>query len=103
MASSANGNLLKDKIVDNETLMVSNLYPNPARNFAAFDFEIKDNEAHVEVVIRNIIGSEVGSYSFETTERKLQIAVSHLNSGIYFYTLLVNEKNILTRKFMISR
>ena len=83
--------------------MLGAVYPNPARDFATFDFEIKDSDAQVKVVIRNIIGSEVGQYRFESTERKLQMPVSHLNSGIYFYTLLVNDKNILTRKFMISR
>ena len=88
--------LFRDNVVE-----VSNLYPNPATSVINFDYHIKQPSAHTMIVIRNILGSKIGEYTIRAKQRVLSISIEKFKAGLYFYTLSVGGKNVVTKKFMI--
>jgi len=84
-------------------LMVSNLYPNPATNQVSLDYALSDEKIKVNILIQNVLGGIVEEYQLSTTENKLKINTTDLKPGVYFYTLLVDNKSIVTKKIIIKK
>lgn len=84
-------------------LMVSNFYPNPASNQVSLDYSLADNKTKVKILIQNVLGGIVDEHLLSTSEIKLKINTSELKPGVYFYTLLVDNKSIVTKKIIIKK
>ncbi len=92
-----------DKLYVSEQIQVSNVYPNPATDQAAFDYVLLDPNLNAKITIRNVLGSVMGEYALDRNERNLSIPVSHYVAGVYFYTLTIASKNIVTKKLIVKR
>ncbi len=80
---------------------VSNLFPNPARNTVSIDYDLKGaNNGRLE--IRNILGSLVKTVEVNQSKGTLKVDVSELTNGVYFYSFVVNEKVIVSKKLVIQ-
>jgi len=107
--SSLTNNLLSSKKSDDNWLyvsdqvVVSNIYPNPASDNVSFNYIFYDAQTSVKVVVRNVLGSMVGEYMLSAQERQLTIPVERFIPGVYFYTLWVNNKSVVTKKLIIKR
>lgn len=88
---------------DSERLTVSALYPNPATDKVKLDYRIYDAEARVALVMRNVLGSEVGKYRLGAESGRLTLTLDKFKAGVYFYTLVVDEKSVMTKKFVVSK
>lgn len=86
-----------------EQIAVSNIYPNPASDHAAFNYIVYDAQTSAKVVIRNVLGSVVGEYVFSANERQLVLPLERFIPGVYFYTLWVNNKSVVTKKLIVKR
>jgi hypothetical protein len=82
---------------------VSAAYPNPAVNTFNLEYTISGQVNNAKVVISNILGSQVKEVVLDSRSGKLQIPVSELVNGIYFYSIVADEKLVLTRKFVVKR
>lgn len=102
-AMLATGNNEPDKLWDSDDLYVSNIYPNPAVHSITLDYRILDNNTNATIIFRNVLGSEMGIYNLSQRETSLTIQLSDFSSGVYFYTLSVEGKDLVTKKFMVSR
>ena len=66
------------------------IFPNPCQN--TFTVDLKENNSKpTSIIIRNMQGQEVKSISVNTQSSSI-IDISELPSGIYFVTILSNEK-----------
>jgi len=84
---------------------LSQNYPNPFNNTTKIDYSIKKS-SFVKIIVYDIKGTQVdkiysgykqeGSYSLNYT-------VNNLSSGIYFYSLILNDKIADTRKFVLLK
>jgi Secretion system C-terminal sorting domain len=92
-----------DKLYVSEQIDVSNIYPNPATDQTALDYVLLDPRMNAKITIRNVLGSIMGEYVLDRNERSLNIPVSHYVAGIYFYTLTIESKNVVTKKLIIKR
>lgn len=94
--SMTNESLMKDQ---NTLLMV---YPNPATNQLTVKYQA---EATDEVVfeIYNLMGEKVISQALNANKNEQAIAVSLLNSGVYFYKFSINGRNVKTSKLVIVK
>jgi hypothetical protein len=107
--SSLTNNLLSSEKSDDNWLyvsdqvVVSNIYPNPASDNVSFNYIFYDAQTSVKVVVRNVLGSMVGEYMLSAQERQLTIPVERFIPGVYFYTLWVNNKSVVTKKLIIKR
>jgi hypothetical protein len=92
---------IENKIVDYE---LKQNYPNPFNPITVIDYSIKE-EGNVELVIYDVLGKVVeklvdkrktaGNYS-------AQFDASNLSSGIYFYSLRVNDF-VATKKMLLIK
>jgi hypothetical protein len=49
-----------------------------------------------------VLGNVVGEYTLVKDARRLNISTLELTSGVYFYALYVDGKNLVTRKLIIK-
>ncbi|WP_073091838.1 T9SS type A sorting domain-containing protein [Cyclobacterium lianum] len=82
---------------------IGSIYPNPSVRTAQLDYKIKNPNAKVRVVINSFIGNPIYDFNLDPGEGTLLIPVTDLNPGTYFYTLIVDNKNIVTKKLYVKR
>ncbi|MFN8117556.1 MAG: T9SS type A sorting domain-containing protein [Bacteroidia bacterium] len=75
------------------------VYPNPAND--AINFQFSSTEEKRKIELYDAIGNLVLNEDASTQNSSLK--THHLQSGIYFYTILVREKNIKTDKVVIIK
>lgn len=82
---------------------ISDIYPNPATNTVNLDYNIPAGLNSAKVIIVNLLGAVVKEAGVERSENKLTMDVSGLESGIYFYSVLVNDDVYKTKKLIIQK
>lgn len=93
IASTENGN---DKIE------ISEAYPNPATHYIQFDYRMIDKNSEGKIVVYNLLGSIVGEHRLDNYDNRVQISVDNLKAGIYFYTISINSKSLITKKIVVK-
>lgn len=90
--------------IDNvkENNKISAFYPNPARDVVFFNYQI-ENTDQVMISIFDLTGSKVKDLKFNSTNGTLKADISALKSGVYFFTLYVRNKAVLTRKIIVAK
>ncbi len=88
--------------INNQTAknILSGAYPNPASNMVNFDYFL-DIENAGSVIIRNLLGSVVKKSALTNAEGKLSVFTGDFPEGIYFYSLDMDGKTMITRKLII--
>jgi len=89
--------------VNHKDISIGSVYPNPSNRVAHLDYKLKNKNARVRVVVNSFIGNPVYDFVLDPTQETLSINVSELNPGIYFYTVIVDNKNIVTKKLVVKR
>ena len=89
--------------VDNglEKIKVSNIYPNPANDFAYLDYTVGSNFSSAEVSFFNLLGKQVAEFPLTKNSDKLKVNTSSWESGIYMYQLVIDGKKIATKKLLV--
>jgi hypothetical protein len=90
-----------EKIFSSNRLTVSPVYPNPAANQASFEYEILADNVKARIVLCNVLGNVVGDYVLSHEARHLNISLTDLPPGVYFYTLNLDGKNVATRRLIV--
>ncbi len=88
---------------ENENALSMNIYPNPSKDFTYLDLNIA-KASNVTVTVTNLVGQQVIQKNFgqlSSGNRNLAIAVSQLNSGIYFFTVQAGNERI-TKKIIVE-
>ncbi|MCU0451837.1 MAG: T9SS type A sorting domain-containing protein [Bernardetiaceae bacterium] len=92
-----------DKLHEDANLLVSNIYPNPATDQITFDYLYHNPQIVAKITIRNVLGGVVAEFQLDKSERTVSLPVAHYAAGIYFYTLTIDNKSIVTKKLIIKR
>jgi hypothetical protein len=79
-----------------------NLYPNPNNGIMQLDYNL-GTYANAKFNLFDITGKLIQTKNIATNEGSLFINEQNLDNGIYFYTILVGEKNIKTDKVVIIK
>jgi len=82
---------------------VSEIYPNPASNFVNIDYELTSEVTQANVKVFNLLGAEVKSANLIQSGNKLRMDISDLESGIYFYSVIVNGDVYRTKKLVVQK
>ncbi|MDN5200476.1 T9SS type A sorting domain-containing protein [Fulvivirgaceae bacterium BMA10] len=93
----------KSLLLNNKNIQISNVYPNPIHQVAFINYQLLNREANAKIVIHNVLGSIVGEYALSPFESRIKIETAEFNPGVYFYTLYLDNDNILTKKFIKER
>jgi hypothetical protein len=86
-----------------DRIYVSQLYPNPAVDFAQVDYQFSGNNQEVKITIYNVLGLVVKEIDLDKDDRSVKISLRELNSGLYMYQLLVDGKPVATKKLMVRK
>jgi hypothetical protein len=95
-------NVSAEEISSNDVTM-GNIFPNPSNRIAQINYKLKNPSANASINIISFIGNPVAEYVLDPQQTSLVINVADFQPGTYFYTLFVNNKNIVTRKFVVKK
>lgn len=76
---------------------IFNVYPNPTTQFITFEI-INNNQTNFEIEIADICGKKINSYNYSNSP--LQINLSNMPNGLYFYQIKMNNQSIQNGKFL---
>ena len=94
------------EIINNEIIYygLEQNFPNPFNPITSIEYSIKE-EGDVEIVIYDVLGKVVDKIVDERKQAgnySIQFDASRLSSGIYFYTLRVNDF-VATKKMLLIK
>jgi len=100
--------IIDDKVSNNilyesDNLKLNEVYPNPVKEYAFFDYQMSDPETEAKILIHNVLGSVVGEFILNPLEKELKISTVEYNPGVYFYTLYIDGDGVITKKLVIRR
>lgn len=100
---TVNEKTTKPLIFQSKDITIEDVYPNPVQDLAYMHYRLHNENVKAKVVIHNILGSPVKELELSFFEDRAKIMVDELVSGIYFYTLYLDNNGVLTRKLIIRK
>jgi hypothetical protein len=91
----------EEQLFSNELISVSNIYPNPASDYAELDYTIQPSVREAKVVIYSILGAQMDVYDLRKSEKKLLVNTREMPTGLYFYQLSLDGKKVATKKMLV--
>lgn len=88
---------------DYKEIKLSDVYPNPSSRIAQLDYQFNNPRVKAKITINSFIGNPIAEYDLDPERSTLLINVSEFKEGIYFYTLFLDNKNIVTKKLQIKK
>jgi len=79
---------------------ISPAFPNPTSNSTSIEYTIPAGNIG-KIIVRNLVGNIVREVILDKPEGKAVINTNDLKDGIYFYSVLLNNKTEVTRKLVI--
>lgn len=89
-------------IPENSSLVFDGPTPNPAQQFTTFTYDLPKSAKSASLLIRNLIGAEVDHIVLDRESGKAIVNTASLPSGIYLYSLLIDNKVSFTHKLIVS-
>lgn len=93
----------RNDIYTSRYITIHDVYPNPVTDFAHIDYKLLNDNAKAKIIIHNILGSALAEYELPHFETRVKIRADDLTSGIYFYTLYIDNEGVMTRKLIVKR
>ncbi|MCB9186187.1 MAG: T9SS type A sorting domain-containing protein [Flavobacteriales bacterium] len=93
---------IEDVFMGNES-GISSSYPNPASSVAKINYALKAGWQQAKIVVYSMLGSKVREIKLGQDQGTLKLNVSSLPSGMYFYTLVVDDQEISTKKMLVTK
>jgi hypothetical protein len=93
----------KSLVFNSKDITIHDVYPNPVSDWATIDYRIHNESLKAKVVIHNILGSPVSHHELPVFETKVKIQADELASGVYFYTVYLDNVGVLTRKLVVRK
>ncbi|MEN8157711.1 MAG: tail fiber domain-containing protein [Bacteroidota bacterium] len=85
-----------------QSLLFQNI-PNPFNENTTIRYSIPEIESHAMINVYDLQGRQVKSYSIEQTgEGDIMIPGSELNPGMFIYNLIVDGKEIASRRMILT-
>ncbi len=84
-----------------EALELSDVFPNPVREKAVFNYTFVNPHKEAKIIIHNVLGSVIGEFVLSPYKSQLSIPVTSYNPGVYFYTLYIDNEGVATKKMVV--
>lgn len=81
---------------------MSNAYPNPATSVASIKYDMNEYAQKGKIVFYDMLGKKAKEIVLNDKQGVAKVDVSEFNSGIYFYSFIVNDKAIVTKKLIVA-
>lgn len=90
-------------LYSSDVVQLSDVFPNPVREQAIFNYKYLNSEKEARLVIHSVLGSVISEFDLSPYESRLTIAVSDYNPGVYFYTLYIDNEGVATKKMVVRK
>jgi hypothetical protein len=80
----------------------SNPFPNPANQRADVRFTLPTPASEGRIMLRNLLGSVVKEITVTGAKNQYSINTSDLNNGLYFYSVMVENRIVFTSKLIVK-
>lgn len=81
-----------------------NAYPNPSRGITRLSLNLPGGHENYKIRISNTIGKVLSVHELVPAEKmEVELNMTSLPSGIYFYSLLVNDKTVETKRLVLQK
>jgi hypothetical protein len=77
--------------------------PNPALEFTVIKYSLPDGIQNARIILRNLVGTTVVSEVVSADNDRLRINLQDLGSGIYIYSLVIENQVVKSKRLVISR
>jgi len=81
---------------------ISPPYPNPSRSYARFSYTLAQNAESGRLLIYDLLGTSIENLELIEREGTVTVQTSSLQNGIYFYSFIVDDKTILTKRMIVK-
>jgi hypothetical protein len=75
--------------------------PNPANTHTKISY-LLSGKKNARLVVTNMLGSKVKEINLSDNQNTLELSVADLISGVYVYSLVIDEKIISSKKLIVS-
>jgi hypothetical protein len=88
--------------ISDSKIAASNIaaYPNPATDRVTIKYSLNHN-APAKLVVKNLMGTTLYTTPLYANNDKVTLDVSQYASGIYFYSLVIDEHVVSTKKLLV--
>jgi hypothetical protein len=93
----------KPVLFQSKDITIQDVYPNPVQDHAFVDYRIHNENLKAKLIIHNILGKPMNEYNLPASESRVKLQTEEFTSGIYFYTLYLDNNGVLTRKLIIRK
>lgn len=83
-------------------MRISNPYPNPANNSTTFNYNFPTDINYAKLTIYNLLGVPIKDIEVPEKNGVLVVPTFDIKSGVYFYSLMVDDKTIISKKLVIK-
>jgi len=90
-----------EQLYNNEKISVTNIYPNPASEYAELDYNITGSVRDARLIIYNVLGSQMAELPLNKNDRKLRVNTKDMPTGLYFYQLSLDGQKVATKKMLV--
>lgn len=90
-------------VFHSKDITIHDVYPNPVTDQAFIDYRIHNEGIKAKVVIHNILGRTMNETALPVFETKIRLPAEELTTGIYFYTLYLDNDGVLTKKLIVRK
>ncbi|HEV8512005.1 MAG TPA: T9SS type A sorting domain-containing protein [Cyclobacteriaceae bacterium] len=84
-------------------IIIHDVYPNPVQDQAIIDYKMSNDGVKAKIVLHNVLGKPLGDYELTAEDTRIKIQTDELPTGVYFYTLYLNNNGVFTRKIMVRK
>jgi len=89
--------------IDEKANFVSlNSYPNPASDVLFLNYAIENNFRSAKLIVYDLLGKKMKEIDVFGKQGIAKLAVDDLNAGVYFYSFIVDNVLLATRKIIIE-
>jgi hypothetical protein len=93
----------KAAIYTSNLIVLHDVYPNPVKDIAYAEYSLFSEQTKAKLVVHNILGNTMEDIDLPFSENKVKIRAENMNSGVYFYTLYIDNVGLITRKFIVKK
>lgn len=94
---------LKAYVFQSKDITINDIYPNPVSDLAFIDYKLHNEAVKAKVIVHNILGSSINDLALPFGETRVKIEASDMVSGVYFYTVYLDNVGVITRKMIVRR
>lgn len=94
---------INNKLIPETKSYLSNPFPNPANEYAAVFYKLPELKKQGNIIIYDINGKQVQNIKIDGTNEYILFNNTNLNNGTYFYSLIVDNEILDSKKMIITR